>query len=117
MEKKAPQKLAPIDILNKFVAETRADVTIPPDCRAAAIEEFQKYIEFGFDSLEELRGRWNLLEDDEELAEKRLIYDLDLNKANDHLARCKARLMANVAYGTELKKLTVLMEGSDCAKK
>jgi len=81
------------------------------DFRKAAIEELQKYIEFGFDSLDELRGRWNILEDDLELAEKRLIYDLDLNKAKAYLERCKARLMSNVAFGKELKKLASLTEG------
>jgi hypothetical protein len=111
MEKNAPQKLTPIQLLEKLIAETRKEVTIPPDCRKAAVEELQKYIEFGFDSLDELRGRWNILEDDEELAEKRMVYDLNLNKAKAHLERCKARLMANVAYGKELKKLPKPTEG------
>ena len=111
MTKKTAPQPTPIQILNRLVVETRAEVTMPPDCRKAAIEELRKYIEFGFDSLDELRERWNILEDDEELAEKRLIYDLDLNKAKDHLARCKARLMANVAYGKELKKLPKPTEG------
>jgi len=97
--------------LNRLIAETRAEVTILPDCRKAAIEEFQKYIEFSFDDIEELRGRWNILEDDEELAEKRLVCDLDLNKAKAHLARCKARLAANVAYGKELKKIPTQTKG------
>jgi len=111
MAKTAPQKLTPIDILDRLVAETRAEVTIPPDCRKAAIEELQKYIEFSFDSLDELWGRWNILEDDLEKAEKRVIYDLDVNKAHDHWARCKARLMANVAFGKELKKISNQTEG------
>jgi len=111
MAKKTAPQLTPIQIIERLVAETRAEVTIPPDCRKAAIEELQKYIEFGFDSLDELRGRWNILKDDLELAEKRLIYDLNSNKAKDHLARCKARLVANMAFGKELKKLTASTEG------
>jgi predicted nuclease with TOPRIM domain len=111
MKKKVLLNLTPTDILNRLIAEIRAEVTMPPDCRKAAIEELLKYIEFGFDSLDELRGRWNILEDDEELAEKRLIYDLNSNKAKDHLARCKARLVANVAYGKELKKLIAQTKG------
>jgi hypothetical protein len=111
MAKKTAPQLTPIQILNQLVVLTRAEVTIPPDCRKAAIEELQKYIEFGFDDLNDLRARWNALEDDEELAEKRLIYDLDLNKAKAYLERCKARLMANVAFGKELKKLTASTEG------
>jgi hypothetical protein len=111
MKKKAPLNLTPIEVLKRLIAEFRAEVTIPPDCRKAAIEELQKYIEFSFDDIEELLGRWNILEDDEELAEKRIVYDLDSNKAKAHLERCKARLMANVAYGKELKKILTQTEG------
>ncbi len=111
MKKKVLLNLTPTDILNRLIAEIRAEVTMPPDCRKAAIEELQKYIEFSFDNIEELRGRWNILEDDLELAERRLLCDFNLNKAESHFARCKARLMVNVRYGKELKKLSVAMNG------
>jgi predicted nuclease with TOPRIM domain len=116
MAKKTVPQPTPIQILERLIIEFRAKVTILPDCRKAAIEELQKYIEFGFDDIEELRGRWNILEDDEELAEKRMVYDLNSNKAKAHLERCKARLAANVAYGKELKKIPTQTEGGQTKK-
>ena len=98
-------KINLIEILERLIVKFRAEFEMSPDCQKAAIEELRKYIEFDFNDLDELRGRWNILTNDKKLAEKRIIYDLDINKAKAHLARCRARISANIAFGRKLKKL------------
>jgi hypothetical protein len=100
-----------IDILDRLIAGLRTNSDLSEDCRDAAIHELQKYIIFDFSGLDELRARWAILEDDVELAEKRMVSDLNLDKARAHLARCRARSAFNVMYGRELKKHLKLTKG------
>lgn len=104
-------KPAHIEILDRLIAEFASSSAFPPDCQQAAVEELNKYIKYSFDDIEMLRYRWNILTDDEERAEKRMIHDLNPDKAKAHLARCKARVSANIAYGKELRKLKKQVKG------
>jgi hypothetical protein len=105
----------PTEILNRLVLLFGNDFTIPENSRHASVGEIQKYIDFFIHDIDALRERYAILLGDAEKARQAAVYDPSYREAVVRLARCKARIDANIAYGKELKKLSATKEGGQAA--